>query len=82
MYPSVAWPVRPLKPSLLVPPSSIVTTTERTFVIRARDGKAQWVSVSTGAAAGDLVEVIGALQPGDRILTRPSDEIRDGTPLR
>lgn len=82
MYPSVSWPVRPPKPSLLVPPASIVTTTERTFVIRVRDGKAEWVNVSRGAKVGDLVEVAGALQPGDAILKRASDEVRDGMPVK
>jgi hypothetical protein len=82
MYPAVTWPVRPPKPSLLVPPTSIATTTERTFVIRVRDGKAEWVNVSKGAGIGELVEVVGALQPGDAILKRASDEIRDGTPVK
>jgi membrane fusion protein (multidrug efflux system) len=82
MYPAVNWPVRSPKPSLLVPPASIVTTTERTFVIRVRDGKAEWVNVSKGAPVGDLAEVVGALQPGDAILKRASDEIREGTPLQ
>jgi RND family efflux transporter MFP subunit len=79
MYPAVTWPVRSPRPSLLVPASSIVTTTERTFVVRVRDGKAEWVNVAKGAPAGDLVPVIGPLQPGDMILKRASDEVRDGS---
>jgi RND family efflux transporter MFP subunit len=82
MYPAVTWPVRSPKASLLVPPASIVTTTERTFVIRVRDGKAEWVNVSKGATVGDLVEVFGALQPGDAVLKRASDEIRDGAAVK
>jgi RND family efflux transporter MFP subunit len=82
MYPEVSWPVRRLRPSLLVPSSSIVTTTERTFVIRLRNGAAEWVDVVRGFLAGDLVEVLGALQPGDEIVRRGSDEIREGTALQ
>ncbi len=82
MYPAVSWPVRSPKASLLVPPGSIVTTTERTFVIRVREGKAEWVDVSNGAPAGELVEVFGALQPGDAILKRPNDEIREGSAIK
>lgn len=37
--------------------SSVVVTTERTFVIRVREGKAEWVNVTRGAPVGDLVEV-------------------------
>ena len=65
----------------LAPPASIVTTTERSFVIRARNGKAEYVNVSRGAPAGELIEVLGALAEGDEIVRRASDEIREGAPL-
>lgn len=81
MYPEVGWPVRKPRPSLLVPPSSVATNTERTFVIRVANGKAEWVNVSKGTAAGDLLEVFGPLSAGDVILKRASDEIREGTAL-
>jgi membrane fusion protein, multidrug efflux system len=79
MYPTVRWPVRRPKASLFVPPTSIVTTTERTFVVRVRDGVAEWVNVSRGQPNGDLVEVFGALEAGDVIVRRASDELREGT---
>jgi membrane fusion protein (multidrug efflux system) len=78
MYPEVQWPVKRPQPSLLVPPTSIVTTTERTFVIRVNNGVAEWVNVSRGARVGDLVEVFGALKDGDAIVRRGTDEIRQG----
>lgn len=78
MYPEVQWPVRRPQPSLLIPPTSIVTTTERTFVIRVTNGAAEWVNVSRGARVGDLVEVFGALKDGDTIVRRGTDEIRQG----
>lgn len=81
MYPEVLWPVRRPRPSLLVPPSSVVTTTERSFVIRVRGGRAEYVNVTRGAPAGGLVEVYGPLSPGDEIARRGSDEIREGAPL-
>ncbi len=81
MYPEVTWPVRRASASLLVPPSSIATTTERSFVIRVRDGRAEYVAVTRGATVGDLVEVLGALRPADEILRRGTDEIREGSAL-
>jgi|SRR5688572_10807659 len=81
MYPEVDWSSHRSRPSLLVPPTSVVTTTERTFVIRVRDGKAEWVNVMKGALAGEMVEVLGDLREGDRILRRATDEIRDGSPV-
>ena len=59
----------------------VVTTTERTFVVRVQDGKAEWVNVKRGPSVGDLVEVYGTLKAGDTILRRGSDEIRPGTPI-
>ncbi len=80
MYPSVRWPVRWTKPVLFVPKTSIVTTTERAFVIRVRAGRADWVDVRPGAPEGDLVAVIGALREGDHVLRHATDETRDGSP--
>ncbi len=79
MYPEILWPVKKDRPSLLVPPSSIVTTTERTFVVRIKEGKAEWVNVKRGASVEDLVEIFGAVQAGDTVLKRGSDEVRPGT---
>ncbi len=81
MYPSVKWPIRRARPSLLVPKSSVVTTTERTFVIRDDGGRAEWVDVKKGATDGDLVEVIGNLRPGDKVVKRATDEMREGSPI-
>jgi RND family efflux transporter MFP subunit len=78
MYPEVQWPFRRAKASLLVPPTAVVTTTERNFVIRITDGKAEWVNVVRGGAAGELVEVFGMLKDGDTVVKRATDEIRDG----
>ncbi|MBI4463950.1 MAG: efflux RND transporter periplasmic adaptor subunit [Acidobacteria bacterium] len=82
MYADVDWPVRMSNSSLLVPASSVVVTTERMFVIRVRDGKAEWVNVTRGAPLGDLVEVVGPLRPGDQILKRANDEIREGATIK
>src|SRR4029077_10806929 len=82
MYPTVAWPVRRTQPSLFVPKTSVVTTTERTFVIREASGRAEWVDVRKGVSEGDLMEVFGNLKPGDKVLRRATDEIRDGAPIQ
>ena len=82
MYAQVQWLVRNPRASLLVPPSSVVTTNERQFVIRVEKGVADWVTVTRGETAGNLVEVFGALRPGDIIVRRATDELRPGTPIR
>jgi len=82
MYPSVKWPVRSRSAELWVPKTSVVTTTERIFVIRNRSGRAEWVDVKKGVTEGDLVEVIGNLKPGEMVVRRANDEMREGAPLR
>jgi len=81
MYPTINWPVRSSQQSLFVPRTSVVTTGERTFVIRDSAGRAEWVDVKKGRTDGDSIQVIGPLRPGDRVVKRATDEIREGTPL-
>jgi RND family efflux transporter MFP subunit len=78
MYAEVIWPNTRLQPSLFVPPTAIAVTTERTFVVRIREGSAEWVDVKRGASMGDLVEVFGDLAEGDQVATRGTDELRNG----
>ena len=79
MFANVAWTMRRAHPSLFVPPSAIATTTERTFVVRVRNGQTEWVDIKRGVAMGPLVEVFGSLQAGDQVAVRGTDELRAGT---
>jgi membrane fusion protein (multidrug efflux system) len=78
----VRWPVHRTDPSLFVPSGSVAATTDRTFVIRVRDGKAEWIDVRTGLTSGPLIEVFGALEPGDVVAARATDEIKSGDAVR
>jgi RND family efflux transporter MFP subunit len=81
MYPTVKWPVRSAQPALFVPRSSVVTTTERTFVIRDHEGRAEWVDVKKGPVDGDLMQVSGGLRPGDKVVRRGTDELHEGAAI-
>lgn len=78
----VRWPIRRTAPSLFVPSGSVASTTERSFVIRVRGGKTEWVNVKTGLTSGALVEVFGDLKAGDDVAGRANDELRPGTDVR
>lgn len=82
MFPEVEWPVRRPDATLFVPAGAVVTTSERTFVLRVRDETIEWVTVKRGTSLGDLVEVFGELSPGDQVVRRGSDELRPGTRVR
>jgi RND family efflux transporter MFP subunit len=78
----VKWPVRRPQPSVFVPSASVASTTNRTFVVRVKNGKTEWVDVRTGLTSGTLVEVFGDLRPGDQVAGRGTDEIRPGTDVQ
>jgi len=78
----VQWPLRRTAPSLFVPTGSVASTTDRTFVIRIRDGKTEWVNVKTGLTSGPLIEVFGDLKAGDEVAGRGTDELRPATNVR
>jgi membrane fusion protein (multidrug efflux system) len=77
-FADVRWPVERPSPTLFVPPSAVASTLDRTFVVRVRNGKSEWVDVKTGATAGNLVEVFGDLKEGDTVAIRGTDELRPG----
>jgi RND family efflux transporter MFP subunit len=79
MFPEVHWQMKRTEPTLFIPPTSIVVTTERTFVVRIKDGAAEWVDVKLGVSTGALQEVFGTLSAGDTVALRGSDELRAGT---
>lgn len=78
-FAEVLWPVRRKYPTLFVPTSAVATTLEHVFVVRIRDGKAEWVDVKTGATVEKMSEVFGDLHEGDTVAARGTDELRPGT---
>jgi len=79
MFPEILWPVSRAQPTLFVPISAVARTTEAVFVVRIRDGNAEWVNVQTGEVEGKLVEVFGDLHEGEDVAVRGTDELRAGT---
>jgi multidrug efflux pump subunit AcrA (membrane-fusion protein) len=66
---------------MTVPKSAIITSTERKYVTVVRNGKAVKVDVRTGNDNGTKVEVYGDLQPGETIITNPTDDIKEGSTI-
>jgi RND family efflux transporter MFP subunit len=81
-FSDVLWPVRRNYPTLFVPTSSVATTLEHVFVVRIRNGKAEWVDVKTGPTVDKMSEVFGDLHEGDTVAARGSDELRPGTAVQ
>jgi RND family efflux transporter MFP subunit len=82
MFAEVLWPVSRAQASLFVPRTAVVRTSERQFVVRVRNGVAEWVDVRRGELNGDALEVFGELRDGDVVVRQGNDEIRPGTPIK
>lgn len=74
----VDWPIRRTYATLFVPPSAVASNLERTFVLRIRDSRVEWVDVTTGVTAGNLIEVFGDLHQGDEVVAHGTDQLRAG----
>jgi RND family efflux transporter MFP subunit len=73
------WPVSRTYATLFVPASAVGSDLERTFVIRVRNGKTEWVDVKTGVRVENSIEIFGDLKEGDQIASRGTDQLRPGT---
>jgi membrane fusion protein (multidrug efflux system) len=82
MFAEVDMPLPTRDSAFIVPKSAVVTSTEKVFIIKVVDNKAQWVDVKKGLSAGNQTEVYGAIKAGDEIVKQANDEIRDGTPVK
>ncbi len=81
MVTEVKIPLPAADSTFVVPKTALVNSTERIFVIKVENGNAVWVDVKNGRAQGDKVEVYGALRNGDQLLTKATEEIRNGEPV-
>lgn len=78
MYAEVTLPVERSAPTLFVPSTAVVNSTERVFVIQVTDGKAKWVDVKIGTQANGLTEVFGPVEEGQFVVAKATEELRDG----
>jgi len=81
-FTNVSWPLQRSYPTLFVPTTAVTTDQQHTFVIRVRNGKAEWVTVQTGQTVNGDIEVFGDLTAGDEVVKTASDVIHSGDPVR
>ena len=83
MFAEVVWPIRRDAPSLFVPSSAVVQTTEKTYVDRVKNDVIDQVAVQRGVVLKDMVEVFaGGLAAGDQVLKRGSEELKAGAKVQ
>jgi len=75
----LAMPTAVAREVLTVPRDALILRREGAFVYRIDDeSKAEQVSVTTGLGAGKLIEVIGDIDAGDRVVTRGAERLSTG----
>lgn len=77
-FASVEWPLQRSYSTLFVPATAVTTDQQRTFVIRVRDSRTEWVDVKTGVSVSGKIEIFGDIKPGDQVIKNATDAIRPG----
>lgn len=67
---------------LTVPYPALLDDGGQTFVFVVRGGVAKQVDVSPGNSAGDRIQILKGLQPGDRVVTEGGTALEDGMKVR
>jgi RND family efflux transporter MFP subunit len=70
------------KPLLAVNPDAIVTRAGRSVVFAIRDDRAVEVEVRPGAKIGDVQAIAGDVASGDKVVLKPTDDVRAGVALK
>jgi len=78
MYAEVRVSLKRNKPSLFVPKTALLNSTEGIFVLKVADGVTRWVGVQKGNSLDSLVEVFGPVREGEKIIKKAHDELRNG----
>ncbi|MEJ2069264.1 MAG: efflux RND transporter periplasmic adaptor subunit [Syntrophobacterales bacterium] len=83
MSAKVAFLSRPLgagenQPRLAVSKNALVTRKGRTIAFIVEHGQVKETPVKVGPALGDLVEILGGLKEGDRVVLNPPASLGDG----
>jgi membrane fusion protein, multidrug efflux system len=66
----------------IVPESAVTENTKQVFVIRVKNGKTEWIPVKRGRESEGNVEIFGAMQEGDQLVSTATDELRSGTQVQ
>lgn len=64
---------------MVVQPAAVVERDGAAVVFVVKDGKVAQVAVKSGMKIGELVEVVGKVAVGDKVVVRPPEKLRDGS---
>ena len=82
MYAEVVWGMERPYRTLFVPSSAVLSSNDKTYVIRINHSKTELIAVTRGQPMGNLVEIVGDLKEGDEVLLEANDDIPAGATIR
>lgn len=82
MYADVILQFRGNLHAFSVPTASVITSTERKYVILIRNGITKITDINTGNQSANRIEIFGDLNPGDSVIANAEEGIKDGIRLK
>jgi HlyD family secretion protein len=70
------------QPRTTVNPAAVVVRGGRKVVFLVKKDRVEETPVILGPEAGDLVEVVGGVKAGDRVVVKPEEDLRDGSRIK
>lgn len=70
------------EPKVALNPEAILTRNGKQFVFLILDNRAIETPVVTGNRLGDFVEILSGIKPGDRVVLRPLNKLKNGSKIK
>jgi len=70
------------KPRIAVSQAAVVNRKDRKVVFVVKEDRVAETTVTFGSQMGDMVEVLGGVRVGDRVVLNPPDRLKDGSRIK
>jgi multidrug efflux pump subunit AcrA (membrane-fusion protein) len=65
-----------------VPPSSLVSKGNQTFVFAVRENRVEEKQIKSGQPFGDMMEVLSGVEAGEKVVIKPPKKLRNGSRVK
>jgi len=70
------------KPRTALNPAAVIDRKGKTSVFLIKENRVIEMPVTLGEKLGDMVEVLGGVKAGDRVVLRPLDKVKNGSKIK
>lgn len=82
MIAEVTIPLTKEESTFAVPSSAVLIGSQGNYVQRLNKGKVEWVPINKGREVNGKIEIFGSLSAGDTLVTKASEEFREGSAIK